>query len=271
MGVIDPSLTEFKSKVSSSLGSMTTASSTLASNLQTLSSSASTVQSCIDSSYNSTNKSTILSNLGRVNDVYSKIAASLDSDLNSFISSAQDVVDKVDYLEELNKIIDDLNNTISANSGDESEAVAARISAQESLQSKNTEFDEKHAEAKTALAALKAQDGSVSFCQEFSTTDYENVKDSLEYGTFELKEFTSSTGETIEYYIYVPDYGTDVENLPCMLYLHGSTSGYYTDTGWSNYGLTGLIKDQSVTPSGIVILFNEVQPKKLPPVILTRF
>ncbi len=254
MGVISSDLVEFKSKISSAIGGMNSSVSTITSGLQTLTSSVSSVQSNVESNYNSDNKSTVLSNLGRVSEIYSKIAATLESDLSSMISSAQDLITKIEELEKINSEIEAQQEIVNANSGStESAAVTAKLNAQSVIISKNAEFDTKHAAALNALKALKAQDGSVAFVQEFSTSSYENMKDSLEYGTFELKTFTSSTGVEIEYYIYVPDYGTEVTDLPCMLYLHGSTSSY-SDPGWSKYGLTGLIKTQEVTPAGIVIM-----------------
>jgi predicted peptidase len=254
MGVISPDLVEFKSKISSAIGGMNSSVSTITSGLQTLTSSVSSVQSNVESNYNSDNKSTVLSNLGRVSEIYSKIAATLESDLTGMISSAQDLITKIEELEKINSEIEAQQEIVNANSGStESAAVTAKLNAQSVVISKNAEFDTKHRAALNALKALKAQDGSVAFVQEFSTSSYENMKDSLEYGTFELKTFTSSTGVEIEYYIYVPDYGTEVTDLPCMLYMHGGqTQGGNSD--WSTYGLTSLIKNQEITPSGIVIM-----------------
>ena len=254
MGIISPELQAFKNKMSSAaIGGMSDAGSTITNGLQSLTTSAGSVQSSIDSNYKSANKSTILSNLGRVSEIYSKIASSIESDLTSLLSGAQAVVDQVQELEDINTNISNLQSEAASIQGDDENATSTRAQKYDQITTLSKLFDTKHEAAKAALSALKSQDGSIAFVQEFSINDYENVKDSLEYGTFELKQFTSSNGSTIEYYIYVPDYGTDVENLPCMLYLHGSTSSY-SDPGWSKYGLTGLIKDQDVTPSGIVIM-----------------
>ena len=253
MGVIDPELVRFKAQVSPAIGSMNAACSSITNGIKELSSSANSVQSCVENSYDSANKSSVLSNLGRVNEIYNKIVTSIESDLTSFISGAENVISKVEYLDTINAEIAEQQNIINNNQGEEKEQVAAVLAASNIITQKNELFNTKHEEAKKALSALKAMDGSVSFCQEFSTSNYESLKGSLEYGTFEQRTFTSSTGETIDYCIYIPDYKKEVDKLPCLLYLHGSTSSY-SDPGWSKYGLTGLIKNQDITPSGIVIM-----------------
>ena len=254
MGIIATELKDFKAKMNSSaINGMNSASSTITNGLQSLTTSASSVQSSIDSNYSSANKSTILSNLGRVNEIYSKIATSIDSDLSSLLSGVQSVVKKVEELETINTLISDLQGQMNSVVGNDEEANSRRANIQSQIDARNTEFDLKQEEAKAALKSLKSQDGSIAFVQEFSLSSYEQLKDSLEYGTFELKKFTSSSGKTIEYYIYVPDYGTEVDNLPCMLYMHGGMSEG-SNSDWSTYGLTSYIKNQTITPSGIVIM-----------------
>lgn len=259
MGVIDSELEKFKTSVEPQIGSMNTMCSTIVSKIQSLSTSATTAKNSIDNYYSSSNKNTILSKFDRISDVYSKISASVNGDLKGMISSAQGVIDLVDKLIEINKdiktqedIISNLDDTSQDQSVIESN-IKTRDEANGIITQKNTEFDTTHEKAKTALTNLKNMDSSISFVSEFSSSNATANPEDLQYGTFELRKFVSSSGEEIEYYIYVPDYGKDVKNLPVMLYMHGSISSY-TDTNWCNYGLTGLIKDQSVTPSGIVIM-----------------
>ena len=252
MGVINPELKTFKQKVGPAIGSMSTASTKISDSIQELSTSAKSVRSDIDSNYDSVNKSTILGKFNEVDEMYTDIASSVESTLQSLISGAQGVIDLVTKLEGINEEIDAQQEIINSNSGTESAAVSARLNAQEIIDSKNKEFDETQERALTALSSLKAQDGSVQEAESLNTSSTSISTESLEYGTFELKSFTSSTGETIEYYVYVPKNAENVDSLPAMLYLHGSTSSY-NDPGWSKYGLTGLIKNEEVTPSGIVI------------------
>ena len=252
MGIINPELKAFKEKVGPAIGSMSTASSKISAGVQELSTSAKSVKSVLDSNYNSVNKSTVLGKFSQVDKIYSGIASSVDSTLQSFLTGAQGVIDLVSKLEGINEEIDAQQEIIDSNSGTEQEAVAARVGAQEVIDAKNLEFDEIHASALKALSALKAQDGSVPGAEDINVSSTSISTEKLGYGKFELRSFTSSTGVTIDYYVYVPKNAENVEKLPAMLYLHGSTSSY-NDSGWSNYGLTGLIKDEEVTPSGIVI------------------
>ena len=253
MGVINPELKTFKQKVSPAIGGMSAASTKISDSIQELSTCANSVKSDIDSNYDSVNKTTILSKFGEVDELYKSISSSVESTLQSLISGAQGVIDLVTKLENINNEIDAQQEIINSNSGTESSAVSARNTAQSIIDSKNKEFDETQERALTALSSLKAQDGSVQEAEDLSASSTSVSTEKLEYGTFELKTFTSSTGETIDYYVYVPKNAENVDKLPAMLYLHGSTSSY-NDPGWSKYGLTGLIQSGEVTPSGIVIM-----------------
>ena len=266
MGVIATELKNFKTQVEPALDGMSVTSTKIAEGVELLSSYSSSVQSGVSSNYNSTNKATILSNLDRVNEVYSKIATTVENDLNSFISDSENLINLITQLENINEDIKAQQEIINNNSGEDASAIDARTKAQEIVTEKNNSFIEINDLALKAYNALKSKGGDVSFCQEFSTSNYENLRDSLEYGTFELKKFTSSNGTTIEYYIYVPDYGTEVENLPCMLYMHGGEQ-VGNNYQWDDYGLTSLIANRDVTPAGIVIMphitnFNDLQTIK---------
>ncbi len=78
-------------------------------------------------------------------------------------------------------------------------------------------------------------------------------KELFEYGHTETRTFKSSTGEEIEYIIYIPKNIDKVENVPAMLYLHGYNDNYY-NPAWHRSGLTGLIEGKEITPPGIVIM-----------------
>ena len=253
MGVISTELTEFKAAVGSKLDGMSDACTTLANEIQQLSGPTKEIQSQVDAYYDSTNKSSILKKIGRISEIHSKIATSIESDLMGLVSDAKSVITDIETLDKINEEIDRQQNIINDNSGTDDSAVKARENAQSVKEQKNKEFDELHEATLNKLKALKGKDADISFVQEFSPSNYEANADQLEYGTFELKTFVSSTGVEMEYYIYVPDYGKEVQGLPCMLYMHGSQSNpNYSD--WCEFGLTSLIKNKEITPSGIVIM-----------------
>ncbi len=80
--------------------------------------------------------------------------------------------------------------------------------------------------------------------------DYTAYLEALKYGTFEKRTYTASNGVKLRYYVYIPDYGQEVDGLPVHLYLHGSgEAGNRVLT----CGLPELINNREITPSGIVV------------------
>ncbi len=70
------------------------------------------------------------------------------------------------------------------------------------------------------------------------------------YGSFTNEHYTDKNGVGVDYYLYVPDYGKKVDNLPIHMYLHGSGE---TGGGVLNCGLPNIISEEQINPSGIVI------------------
>lgn len=71
------------------------------------------------------------------------------------------------------------------------------------------------------------------------------------YGTFEHMSYKASNGKTVDYYMYVPNYGTqNVSGLPIHVYMHGSGE---TGGGVLKIGLPKIIQEQRINPSGIVL------------------
>lgn len=94
-------------------------------------------------------------------------------------------------------------------------------------------------------------DTGFSFVSDFTISGYSSKLDQLSYGSFEhMPLFTASNGVKVEYYLYLPDYGEDVEGLPVHMYLHG-----FNENGdlVLSCGLPQLINDQVLTPEGICI------------------
>lgn len=75
----------------------------------------------------------------------------------------------------------------------------------------------------------------------------------LSYGSFNTYTFTGSNGVKVDYYLYLPDYGKEVTDLPVMIYMHGGSAHGTGISGWTSMGLTNKILKQEVTPPGIVI------------------
>ena len=255
MGEISAELKQFKSSVEPEIGNMSSKCSTLQSTIQSLSSSVSTAKSGISNYYQSENKDKIINKFSYVGQIYEKIATSLGSDLQGMISDAGNLCEKVAELETINEQIAEQQAIVNANLGDTDAQKSKKNAANQKISELNKQFEEKHEEAKTKLTELKGRDSSLSFTTEFSPSATEANIDDLQYGTFEPHEFVASNGLKIQYWLYVPDYGKEVENLPVMLYMHGGSDNQHVSLdGAKKYGLTSHIANQRVTPSGIVIM-----------------
>ena len=253
MGTISSELTTFKSTVESGLGSMSNACTTIKSKMQELSNCNSTVSSGISTYYNSTNSQTALMMFSTINDICNSVSNSIDSTVSSAISEAQAIIDLVTELEEINKEIEKQQSIVNSSTGDDDASKSRKSSAQSVINSKNSEFNTKHADALSKLSALKSKDSSLNVSGGTTTGEAPDTS-TLTYGTFELKKFTTSEGKEIEYYIYVPNYGKQVDGLSVMLYMHGGSARGTSKEGWLNYGLTNKIYKKELTPSGIVIM-----------------
>ena len=256
MGEISPELQSFKSSVEPSIGTMRSACTTLQETVQSVNTSVTSSASAFNSAYDSSNKSSIINKFGRLSSICSTVANSLGGDLQGMISDADAVVGLVTELENINDQIKTVNGTInSLNNSEDSDAASRKASEQSKLYKLNSDFAIKHNEAIQKLNALKGKDANIAFTSDFSPSNTEANIEDLQYGTFEPREFTASNGLTVQYWLYVPDYGKDVENLPLMLYMHGgSTKQRVSLDGAKKYGLTSYISKHEITPSGIVIM-----------------
>ena len=253
MGQIASELTTFKSTVEPGIGKMSSTCTTIIDKVSELSTSATSARSGIDSCYNSSRKNSVMNKLSKVNTICTNISTSVSGDLVGTISEAEALIALIGELEKINEEIEAQEAIISSNSGDTPEAINKRNGAQSIINQKNTEFDQKHNDAKTKLTALKSKDSSLDV--EFVPVSAEPDIDKLKYGSFEKREFTASNGLTIKYWLYVPDYGEDVEGLPCMLYMHGgSTHQTVSYEKGVQYGLGSKLANKEITPSGVVIV-----------------
>ena len=82
---------------------------------------------------------------------------------------------------------------------------------------------------------------------------YMNHIDDLKYGSYSLEKFTASNGLTIQYWLYKPDYGTEVTGVPTIMYIHGGGNDNSMST-MNSYGLPKYVNNKDVTPEGLVIV-----------------
>ncbi len=257
MPTIPDDLKSFKNSVDNNIETMNSKITDISTKLTELKNSSSTASSGFSAYYNSKNKDKILNKFTKVGEILTTINDSVGQDLKSMVSKADEILQKVKRMETLNIEIEEQDaiiNSEDAKANDNDDTTVPDYGARSTAVSVKTnderEFNTLLTDATNMLTALKGMDGNLAFVSSFTSTDYLSYLDALQYGTFEQESFTASNGVTVNYYIYIPDYGQDVEGLPIHLYLHGSGE---SGSRVLACGLPKLISEQSITPSGIVI------------------
>ena len=262
MLTIPQELETFEEAISGGIDGMNSTVSDLSGKLSDISSSCSAAQSGFSTYYNSQNKERVLNKFSKLGEILSKISTSVTSDLSSMISKASDIATKVKRMRELKKEVEEQEEIIKkenakANDGnDETNPDYGLLSSARSVKyNDEQEFNKLKEEATSALNELKGMDASLQFVADFTSNDYLAYIDALQYGTFEPYSFTASNGLKVNYWLYVPDYGQEVENLPCMLYMHGGSTHQNVSLQHAiQYGLSSYIANKTITPPGVVII-----------------
>ena len=258
---ISQELKDFKSATAGQVENLNGTLGKLKSAIDTINNTTSTASSGIDQYYKSANKDVVISSISSLGNVCGQIGTSLDSDLGAMISGVVALDGKITELEGLKDAIDEANTIISNETAKENDNNDKTIpnytllsSARSTVYKSTSEFNTLHSEALSQLAALKSKDGNLSFVKDFTKVDFGDLKGNLKFGKFTTKTFRASNGIEVKYYLYVPDYGQEVENLPVMLYMHGAGM---EDTGEQmvTYGCLGeALQKKTVTPSGIIAI-----------------
>lgn len=256
MGTISEELKKFKSTVGPSLDTMNGQVSTIVDKVSTVSNATQTAASGISSYYQSSNKDTIIKRFVKLSKILSDIGTSVNGDLKGgILAGASTVVKLVEELEGINEKISAEQTKINTTKVNEEDAKSKIQEAQSAINTLNQEFNTKHNEALQELNKIKGMDSALPFVEQYSSTSYQDVLDQLEYGTFESAKYTASNGLTLEYWIYVPDYGQDISDMPAMLYMHGGSTHQNVSLNQAKqYGLTSKIASGEITPPCVVVM-----------------
>ena len=250
MGTIPQDLANFKKIVEPNLPNMESSCTDLSDKIESCANYAKTAQDSFSSAYTSDNKQTILKKFDNIANLYEKISSSVSSDLGKMVSSSKEIVDLVTELEEINKKIEQQQAIVNGTKSDSDANKNAISAANTEIDSLNKDFKTKSEDATNKLTALKGMDAELQFVKDFTSTDYLSKIDQLNGGSFEKQSYQASNGVVVNYYLWIPNYGEEVEGLPVHMYLHGSGE---TGSGVLNHGLPKLIADGTVVPEGIVI------------------
>ena len=252
--VIAQELLDFESSLNGKIDGLSSSVTNITNGLTGLSNATTTASNGFSQNYKSSNKSKIINSLTSLIDVCNKINTSVSNDLSNMINEASSILTKINKLKDYKKAVDDANSAIDIENR-KAEPNNVEISSKRSIVYSNTNaFNTLHAEVVSQLAKLKSMDADLSFVKDFTKTSVEQLKDNLKFGTFELRRFKASNGTVVQYYIYIPDYGKEVEGLPINMYMHGSGIGENSASRLTASGLGKYIKEKKVSPTGIVIL-----------------
>lgn len=253
MGIINQELGNFKDTIGPLIDNMNSTYNILQDKIQMLSINTKTTRERIHNYYKSSNKVKVLDSISKMDNLLSEISMSIDNELKDIITDSYELVTMINELEEINIEIKNQEGIIKTS--DSSVQNTDIINAQNIINSKNIEFNEKHNLALNKLNMMKNKNNRINFINENSNKNTNIDKKDLSYGTLESNKFTASNGVTIDYYLYVPHNGKEVDNLPVMLYMHGRTSNPNLSLDEAvQHGLSSKIIKQEEIPSGFVIM-----------------
>ena len=250
MVTIDNELVQFKKNVGPQISTMNSKCSEIGSALQNIINATNSAQSGVDSYYSSTNKASVLSSINKLNNKFTTISTSVDGSLKSILSESSSLIEKVTKLESLEKEIEQLQALV--NSYNKEEDKSKKYDAQTKLNSKEQEFKTLQDEAKTKLANLKANNDAIEIEKAYSEVEGMDTTN-LKFGAFGTKEYVVN-GQKIKCYVYVPDYGEEVTNLPVLMYMHGASMENTGEQIVTFGGLGEQLQNRTITPSGIVVI-----------------
>ena len=264
---IPAELKDFKNALEGKTGSMSSKASEIVSSMTKVADASTSAKGEIDVAYKPADGNNQASaKLDSLSTLITAIGSDVTSTISSACSQADSIIGKVSEMETLITNIEAQEarkRTAQAKKPDPDTATISDADAK--IKEYETQFDEKEAAATSELAALRGMDKSVdsssastgapdTAATETKLAEYTKYLSQLKYGTFTELSFTASNGISINYFLYKPDYGTEVEGLPVFMYMHGIG---FNDTGTQivTYGGLGeAIKNKTVTPSGIVVM-----------------
>jgi len=246
---IDSRLSDFNKDVANNIGGMNSMCQTIGKALSDVSKSTAEIKININNSYQSSNKTTVLNRIDGMNSTLSKIDQTVRTDLQGMIDKSSEIVESVKKLEEYKNQISDYNGI--ANSSEATDE--AKASANSKIYDLTRDFNRLQDETLSKYNVLLEMDKSIVFISEFSANNSGPDLTKLKYGTFEHGSYKATNGEILDYYLYVPDYGEDVEGLSLHTYLHGSGE---IGNGVLSCGLPKMIYNREINPECLCLILQ---------------
>ena len=277
---IDSTLLTFKDKVSGKLGTVSSTISDISSKTEELKSCSSTAVTSLNANYQGDGLTKAISAFKSIEAAVDGIKASLSEGPEAAVSMATELLDVIKELEEKKTEIDDLESKLSElgsersipNDGEDHSADKAHNnkirSLKSDIQTKTNEFDSKHEEAKSKLAALKALNPTIDVTVKaaenaITTTDTGEIKvelQNLKEGTYNLVNYTGKNGRTIKTYIYVPAGASTTTGLAVDVSMGGDGARAISG-GALTAGVGKQLAQNNAQYSGIVIVLEAEDDK----------
>ena len=265
---IDQELLTFDEKLKTAIGSVSSSLSSLSDKLNSLKSENSSFSSDVSANYEGAGKQTAINTFTSLNSTIDSISQSFTEGPLKVISESNDLLSKIAELKTLKDEIDSLESEKSSlggkwstSSGKSESEVSSHNSKVDEVESKisqkTTDFETKHNEAKSKLAAIKAINPTITIAEVEQPAQSEIPEElladisKLQPGTYNTLSYTGKNGRTIKYSIYVPATASTTTGLPVHLYMGGSGEVGNMNAG----GLAKLLKNGQQS-NGIVIVLE---------------
>lgn len=262
--VIPSEYTAFKDKLDGKIEPMISKCQDIKSRLNRLSNSGKKAVDGVNQYYKSDNKATVLSSLSSLSTLISTVDSSLSAPLMIMLNTCSSIITNIKRLETINQEIIAQEGLISDEESKKEPSQSVISDARAKITTLSTQFDQLCNEIGSAISEVKGMDTTINIGSSTSagSTTSELVTASelpadlrakLKYGKFYRDKFTYN-GVSVQYLVYVPDYGQKVDKLPINMYMHGSGTGENSFSRLTSDGLGKFISDKMYKPSGIVVL-----------------
>lgn len=236
MSTIPSELTNFKEKVSPSLGDMQAATRDLQTKLNDLIKYNNSARDGIDVNYSSSEKAKINAAFEILNQNCQDALSNISGDIGKILSDSTSLINMVTDLETSEKEIEDFKGAVNITTDP-----AKKASMQEKLNSMVKTFNDNIDAAQNLLSSLKSFNPSVSV--KLSNGGISDAITATIIGReFKVDEIVVN-GTKMRVYVYVPKYDTDVGKLPVIQYMYGIDNRNHGDNLVTWGGLGKLINE----------------------------
>lgn len=253
---IDSKLTNFYNSVKDQISNISNTTNRYIESLNTLISTNNEALSNINSSFKSTGIKNAINKVASVNEEINNIKKIFEVTISNNVSKSNNLVSKIAELNRLKEEISEIERKIQNTN---SEEISTISNLKNTLASKNNTFDSKHSEALALyneLASVEDVSSEESYIPISTTTLGDLNFTTLENGwKTATAKFKASSGNIVEYVLYLPPNYDPSVKTPIVTYLHGTFEDGRTIKKVENTGISGNLKanNNNYTANTIVL------------------